>query len=376
MKNHKTNNPVPDSCENVPKVGTVGEKTGGAALYPPVRATETADDGLCRLLALPRELRDEIYKWTLVERPRWEKPHRPCCPYHPGRCGQVRQPPFMLARKHCSCAARKGVALLRLNRQIHEEAAPLFWGLNAHCFNNTRRFARDVGALRPRYRRLLRHVRILTNLPDDRSLYAGFARWRQLEWPESTHRPPPPADEQAWKMIIRCQGLQTLEVTPSMAMSFPQYLHECGTKLPRLQSFLLHHFNRCDVGESNLKVTDHKLGVCYQWKHLYYAYGRTVDLAALRDGDAERTVRDFVDFCDTQMERMLYISRVLPLWDCTRGCEPVRCSEWTYPLPLREDLEEVAYVHNFVLSEDTTVPVTLYCLPMSQRTLSRMQRAL
>lgn len=143
-------------------------------------------------LMLPREVRNAIYELCLVDAPRWRRHHRTDCdmllqhiPYElelrqamactraayargcelrrnlaphqhdpqqevqeynklqqsswPPRSTQSKKPDapdealdwMYLHKAHCCCLKRRGLGLLQANRQIHDEAATLFWSRNA-----------------------------------------------------------------------------------------------------------------------------------------------------------------------------------------------------------------------------------------------------
>lgn len=102
-----------------------------------------------RLLRLPRELRDVIYWYALVEPNKWDKRHCPDCPFH-DLDAPAETPPFAQrfdltsprdaspkawARCDELCVRRKGLGLLRVCKQLYDEADPIFWEENTLCFD-------------------------------------------------------------------------------------------------------------------------------------------------------------------------------------------------------------------------------------------------
>lgn len=99
-----------------------------------------------RLLQLPRELRDVIYSYTVVEPGYWERRNKPSCKeYNPSIL--LEWPPFEVSdfeeskdesgwgwRGTHGCAKRRGLGLLSVNKQIHQEASPIFWDNNTVCY--------------------------------------------------------------------------------------------------------------------------------------------------------------------------------------------------------------------------------------------------
>lgn len=113
-----------------------------------------------RLLDLPRELRDLIYWYALVEPSKWNKRHAVGCTYL-DLYGAGERPPYRISQGdndplwagpggdiesvraracHHLCVKRKALALLRVNQQVREEAEPQFWHNNVFCFDSAENF--------------------------------------------------------------------------------------------------------------------------------------------------------------------------------------------------------------------------------------------
>lgn len=99
-----------------------------------------------RLLRLPAELRDHIYRLVLREPRLWERRHKPTCADHNPAIA-TETPPFAMSdwlhdpadpaecwRVAHARARRQGLGLLAVNRQVHAEASPVFWRHATFCF--------------------------------------------------------------------------------------------------------------------------------------------------------------------------------------------------------------------------------------------------
>lgn len=111
----------------------------------------SSDWGHAHLLGLPRELRDIIYELTLAEPPLYLRKHQPGCPrinilhgaetpvckstleeFERGYGREQDKWKFEACEKICQ--GRAGLALLRVNKQVHEEAQQIFLEKNVFCF--------------------------------------------------------------------------------------------------------------------------------------------------------------------------------------------------------------------------------------------------
>lgn len=150
-------------------------------------------------LALPGELRNQIYRLTLTtDPPRLDREHKYSCnwctwdPDEPQNRMVDRNGETLLG---CRCWARQGLALLQANRKIHGEAGPIFWAENHFSFQGVGSFIRLVGgSLRPQYRQIIPHVTIYLD-PESRS---------DMDLPPVWF----------WDVLFECKGLRTLEIPP------------------------------------------------------------------------------------------------------------------------------------------------------------------
>lgn len=165
---------------------------------------ETQQHALRGFLGLIPELRNIIYHLVLVDsQPLWYRRHKASCALCPRDSTTWEHPPWATWQfpgqsrpttiDCCRCAVRDGLGLLLVNRQIHNEAAPIFWANNTHCFGDIYHFLRDVGEnMRPASRALIRHLSIVTF---DRAKSTTADRRLDL-----------------WSTLSQCRDLETLEV--------------------------------------------------------------------------------------------------------------------------------------------------------------------
>jgi hypothetical protein len=209
-----------------------------------VLTIENTDNRPRGFLALPREVRDIIYTCTLVELPKWTKRHDSFCSNCTRNDTDFEKPPFSIPYPSirplgniapepykCSCAKRQSLALLLANRQIHLEAAPIFWAMNIHCFDNSATFTRDVGeGLRQKYREYIRHISIISEFPESNSKYES--RWLEHD--------KVPRYEKLWQTVLACKNLRTLELGPEYIKHYESYLFAPLTsRLPHIESLNL-----------------------------------------------------------------------------------------------------------------------------------------
>lgn len=198
------------------------------------------------LLNLPREIRDLIYHFTLVEPPRWTKHHNALCRYAVVDTATCERPPFVMYnttwgrrdstcrlrdttfRVECPCARRAGINLLLANRAVHHEAAPIFWSGNVFHFWTGFEFLRDVREhLRDEYKALIHHVVIMHHTMHPFPDPGPFDNVDQCA---------------VWELLLTCSGLRTLEVPDDMcnaASDYPEYAAKLAVRLPHLERFAM-----------------------------------------------------------------------------------------------------------------------------------------
>ncbi|KLU90941.1 hypothetical protein MAPG_09466 [Magnaporthiopsis poae ATCC 64411] len=322
------------------------------------------------LFRLSKDLREAIYRLTLLDgRPLWARRHTAACPLSPRDATTWESPPWAVwqfpgqsrptAFDCCRCVARTGLGLLLACRQAHDEAAPIFWGENVHCFADMPQLIGDVGErMRPESRALLRHVSVAI-FDDNRS---RFARHRLDVWP----------------VLSRCRALETLEldleqarggvtVTPARLISDMLEDHRAArglggrnparAKLPSFRRLtiakvLQYHVAAADYDESG------SLGI------MHVKYSQPLDLEAARDRDS--TVRALRAF----EERFLPEARAAV---ASQVLDPSRHT-WQGPTPvcfLGRALDDLRYAVRLRLREgsDETTEVQFFGTPLSAETL-------
>ncbi|OLN81938.1 hypothetical protein CCHL11_08621 [Colletotrichum chlorophyti] len=207
-----------------------------------------------RLLGLPLELRNLIYYHALVSPPKYSRHHLPDCHYRynhtrtsiePAAC-LVLEPTFEANERHriypwddviqCRCAKRTTLNLLLANRQVHHEAAPVFWSRNVFVFEHPDEFTLIIGSrLRPAYRRLLRHVYIASAEPWDTAPKTTTNLFSEQESLEK----PIPRWLQFWGALNQCKALRTLAVRPEVVRKHAADVASLAMRFPELRRFEL-----------------------------------------------------------------------------------------------------------------------------------------
>ncbi|WQF79415.1 hypothetical protein CDEST_04429 [Colletotrichum destructivum] len=174
-------------------------------------------------MQLPREVRDQIYEYSLVEPKRHGISHESGCYYKSTQSLLWEAPAFLLknvmicenpyrlvTEPACDCAKRKCVNLLLVNRQIHAEAALVFWSRNTFCFLSA--FEVIVALrhnLRHQYRNLVTEICVMSPADNGAPLHV----WLDRPGPEDAC----PTDWPLfWHTISNCAGLRKLQISPRM----------------------------------------------------------------------------------------------------------------------------------------------------------------
>ncbi|KAK7977281.1 hypothetical protein PG988_004771 [Apiospora saccharicola] len=117
-------------------------------------------------LQLPREIRDVIYKFVLVEPPKYQRRHEATCKYASLSPTCAEKPPFCTAESYycedfCHCAKRRNLAILSVNRQIYDEGSPVLWEDNVFSFCSTASFNQWLeSTVSAAKRSIIRHIAI------------------------------------------------------------------------------------------------------------------------------------------------------------------------------------------------------------------------
>ncbi|CAK7210315.1 hypothetical protein SBRCBS47491_000734 [Sporothrix bragantina] len=179
---------------------------------------------------LPWELRMRIYELSLIELPKWEKVHNPDCFMVAKDLHSCERPPFInksiiyTQLPECKCAKRHSLNLLLANRQVHNEAAPVFWSRNVFCFGRAKDLVENISkSMRPSHRLLLRHIVFLGYGCDSLPNKAMF---------ELTQ----PIVEELWDTLLQCNSLRTLEMSHNVYPLGYNYVNRIRKMMPDLES--------------------------------------------------------------------------------------------------------------------------------------------
>ncbi|PGH16190.1 hypothetical protein AJ79_01957 [Helicocarpus griseus UAMH5409] len=196
-------------------------------------------------LRLPPELRNNIYRCLLVEADKLSRRHNALCPYA-DRKRDLEPPPFSFANDPiCSCKRRHILGLLLTNRQIHSEAAQMFWSDNMHYFEDSYLFSRNITNLREQYRDYIHRIGIVSTGSSDYPIN----RRRRYGQPDCV----------VWDSILKCRSLRKLELEPAyIDLNHAQY-SRLRAASPYLNCLTLVHLQRLclnpiSVGDSRQYV--------------------------------------------------------------------------------------------------------------------------
>lgn len=309
---------------------------------------------------LPREVRDMIYAFTLVQPIKWSRRHRPTCEHCPRTCTVFERPLFTYKVQPCSCVRRTGLSLLLANRQIHSEAAPIFWAENSHCFNVAPEFTREVGEiLRPEYRLLLRHVSIMST------------EWVSDKNYGNTISCPKGQEALFWQTVTECKGLERLELHPSHGwwhIDWSWYIRRLGAALPRLRSFSWERLSYFNVG----KDFQGRWLEFPKLQTLYCLSRKEVDVGSLTSSIAAmNSIRDF------ETNFMVHVRYAVEsnLLGHTYGPRSLNSPVYrSFGYKLGEGLDDLHPSQTLVLRDSTATTVQLFGLPLSVETRKRNAR--
>lgn len=311
-------------------------------------------------LGLPREVRDLIYAFTLAQPIKWSRRHRATCEHCPRTCTLFERPLFTYAEQPCTCIRRTGLALLLANRQVHAEAAPIFWARNTHCFALATEFTRDVGhVLRPEYRLLLRHVSVMSIVWAHNPPYGSMRVWTR---------------EQTvlfWRTVRECKGLERLDVHPFYGWwhsDQASYLGRLAATLPRLRSFNWEKLTFFNVGkDSKGQWLDYP-----RLQDLYCLSRKEVDVASFTTGKAVRdTIRDF------ETNFLVHVRHAVEkdlLGHPNAAPHGLNSAVRSRDYRLREGLDDRNPDQTLRLRDRTTTTVQFFGLPLSAETRKQNAR--
>ncbi|OHF01752.1 hypothetical protein CORC01_02943 [Colletotrichum orchidophilum] len=205
--------------------------------------------GLLDFMQFPPEIRSLIYEFALVEPKRHDIDHKPSCMIrrYATRHNLFHPPPFLLqnvsissdpprlvterlANDLCNCNKRAGMALLQTGRQVHAEAAPIFWSQNSFCFLSGYEAITALNhLLRPQYRDLVTSVSVMGPNFQGRPQHVQFA--------DGTEHGPVPWSE-FWEAVSKCRNLNAVNV-PTVALQFPTRFHQLAMQRSTLRVKLI-----------------------------------------------------------------------------------------------------------------------------------------
>jgi hypothetical protein len=358
------------------------------------------------LLGLPIELRTLIYECVLLDPPKWDRHHKATCKFCPRDTRSHEIPIFdcfeecvCTLERACDCGLRQGLNLLLVNRQIHAEAAPIFWGQNTFLFQEAAQFAKDVGEnLRPAYRAMLGHVSILGTYIDDwQEPYLAHC------FMEGAHM----GTTAMWEVLTRCEGLKTLEMgcekvwapewyfddyaddywsnegAEPAPRNYSHHLLKLREFLPTLKEFAfammwLYDGNPetafragwdADGRGAEEELPDHLMEKLKFRRRLLYAKARQVlDLSKLNTVEAvEQAVEDFKKEFVTKLQRELETRLLLEdPDDYPTDEDDRRLTTWHVPQGLTYDRHSNCFVE---LADGDMAKVRLFGLPPPRKTV-------
>lgn len=325
-------------------------------------------------LGLPRELRDVIYTMVMIEPSKLERRHSPLCDLCPKDTETFERPAFDDGSS-CKCRRRRNLGLVLANRQIHREAAPIFWSQNVFHFDNASEFADNVGSnLRREYVEMLQRVAIVCVSWQD----------HQLEWfnPEQRHLLDAGAPAM-WPVLLRCKGLKYVEMgTVNFCRSWTRYeenyelagfLLKLRAELPQLVEFALAGILVYDVNPKT-SATDPLMG-WWQISHidkrdcLYVKAEKPLELEKITtEHDAKEAVRAFATNFSVHVKFALETT-LLGVNANDFSTDPNQ--GYASGFALAEDLNDGNTSYDLKLRDDTVTTVRLLGLPISQQTRIR-----
>ncbi|CAG9999009.1 unnamed protein product [Clonostachys byssicola] len=320
---------------------------------------------------LPLEIVLRIYEFALVERPRWEKTHKPTCKYKPKFGDDIYEnPPFLQTKVtvyadmtqktecSCSCAKRTGLGLLLASRGVNELAAPIFWSRNTFCFLDAIELIATVGRLlRPAYVEMIRAISIMN---PDQSGYTGHVDYT-LSKGKQRHA--------FWDTLERCRGLESLDM-PGAYISATKWFSQRMAKLPkRAPSLKTVRFNFL------LTFTSYDMWSEYPspwWDHYFpnVIYARCSRSFSLRDQDWNpKAVQELAR--GLKWNFRVYVGTAIKT--SFLGASRERPESYKDTFRLAEGIDEHSSRRRVTLPTGEATTVTFYGFPLSKR--DRMDQA-
>jgi hypothetical protein len=311
------------------------------------------------LFKLPRELRDQVYRYCLVELPKWERRHGAFCKFTPRDTVAFETPPWSLINNSviprpgsttadypnsCSCAKRKGLSLLGVSRRIHHETAPILWSENVFCWITHKKFTENISSLREEYQQLIRRVSVMTDG------YEGDTDGRRYG---------PPAYAAFWTTVRLLRGLTAIEIRPEYVTEYFNDIQLLKTSCPKLGALTFHrlHYYDCAVRLNDIFHMEKEA------KYLWVKATKDIALDFFVDAEATRSiVRSFrTNFCvhANFASQTKLLGRPESVFGQSIDIAPYK---------LRKDLDDACGIQHLELRDKTTAEFTLYGQPLSRAT--------
>lgn len=207
-----------------------------------------------RLLLLPPEVRNIIFRQVLYSRPRWTLRHVVRCPHRGIDRFKPETPPFMLDRadhgsilnhrtgaepkfwsptpksRECRCSVRQGFSLLLASRQCYAEGAPVFYDNNTFCFDSVPQMFGYLSRLNPDLLALIGHISIM-GLAYDFKYDAQNRYTFSNYWTAGNYEP---KDTQAWSLLYDgVRNLKTLEMRVESAFRCENAIRKIWRRFPQ-----------------------------------------------------------------------------------------------------------------------------------------------
>ncbi|CAH0058283.1 unnamed protein product [Clonostachys solani] len=334
-------------------------------------ATVSLDPGAYgfTLQNLPHEIQALIYRFAVVEPPRWAKRHSLKCDLTPSRANVLEPPPFvftevqinhratkMSTTTRCSCAKRKGLSLLLVSKLINEIASPIFWSQNTLCFLDAVEFIVAVKHnLRSEYREMIQSLSIISPDHSGAPIHVSFAGER------------PKHMDDFWKTIKNCPSLRKLEVAyayiqPSRKVPTHEHLDEIPEMLPNLPAISLSFL--VPINRRGLHFDYPPPYYHDEWSHqvLYVKCSRPLSLLRENPWEEDELNNLYRNF---HFNFRVYVSTASKVKFC--GADIERLDNYSGSWQIPKTLNAESNVRRLQLPTGETTVVKVYGLPLSAK---------
>ncbi|KAH0428164.1 hypothetical protein CcaCcLH18_09178 [Colletotrichum camelliae] len=332
---------------------------------------------------VPIDIRYQIYRLVLIDLVlRWDKRHNLNCCYKTFNPRRSEPPPFLMIKirinergihttPYCDCAKREGMNLLLANRQVHEEAAPIFWSRNTFCcLAGWDVIGATDYALRPETLTWIKHISI-TN-PD---IYLGASNHIKYFGATGLGRDKNWCESLFWVSVSKLSALSSLQVPPYLLfteeirrthlaawLSNPELKIEMLALIPFCRDPDADFFGYAGLGTEES---------CLHWSTIYVQTARALDMTPCRTWAFDFSARSrFYAFTDILLELETIVK--------TRffGANPHYLDNWQDLWKIPDGFDEFNNQHTYYIAlqgfpEDEDVPIKIYGLPSSKQTEAR-----